>query len=396
MITEASIRAAQRAIKQGGKTAITLADKAPRGAGRLLLVTRPASAEWYAARYVRGARKLQKIGTYPALTLAQARAKHAALRGTAGEGRASVAALFAGYVASLRLRGAASADAAEAILNQAADVIGPARLARDVTGADISAVLRPVFNRGSRAQADKIRTWMRSAFRWALVASNDYRTTTNHQWGILSNPVDSVPRDRQAVTPGQRWLSPEEFVALLRWCRERDTYGRTVLELLALTGQRAGEIRGLHADQWDGEMLYWAKTKNGRPHAIPVVPRVAEILGQQRPGLLFPKRGRPTTPMGKDSAREALQGWAMGAGVAPVKVQDLRRTWKTLAGVAGLTKVERDLLQNHSAGDVSERHYNRYDGLREKQAAVAKWEAWLCQQMGQRDPQADAGQVVHQ
>ena len=57
--------------------------------------------------------------------------------------------------------------------------------------------------------------------------------------------------------------------------------------------------------------------------------------------------------------------------------RELRRTWKTLAGKAGLTKVERDLLQNHAAHDVNSRHYDRYDYLHEKRAAVAKWSEWF-------------------
>jgi hypothetical protein len=44
----------------------------------------------------------------------------------------------------------------------------------------------------------------------------------------------------------------------------------------------------------------------------------------------------------------------------------LRRTWKTLAGNAGISKEMRDRLQNHSKGDVSSRHYDRYDYLVER------------------------------
>jgi hypothetical protein len=57
--------------------------------------------------------------------------------------------------------------------------------------------------------------------------------------------------------------------------------------------------------------------------------------------------------------------------------RDIRRTWKTLAGHAGLTKEERDLIQNHKKPDVSSRHYDRYDYLSEKREAMAKWETWF-------------------
>jgi len=62
----------------------------------------------------------------------------------------------------------------------------------------------------------------------------------------------------------------------------------------------------------------------------------------------------------------------------PFNARDLRRTWKTLAGDAGIPKDMRDRLQNHAQrGDVSSRHYDRYDYLPERRAAMAKWAAYL-------------------
>jgi hypothetical protein len=57
--------------------------------------------------------------------------------------------------------------------------------------------------------------------------------------------------------------------------------------------------------------------------------------------------------------------------------RDLRRTWKTLAGDAGISKEMRDRLQNHSKSDVSSRHYDRYEYLPEKRAAMETWSAYL-------------------
>tara|TARA_B110000908_G_scaffold144160_1_gene173562 strand:+ start:182 stop:397 length:216 start_codon:yes stop_codon:yes gene_type:complete len=46
-------------------------------------------------------------------------------------------------------------------------------------------------------------------------------------------------------------------------------------------------------------------------------------------------------------------------------------------GKAGISKVMRDRMQNHSAPDVSSKHYDRYDYLPEKKAAMKVWEQWL-------------------
>jgi hypothetical protein len=48
------------------------------------------------------------------------------------------------------------------------------------------------------------------------------------------------------------------------------------------------------------------------------------------------------------------------------------------SGDAGLSKDMCDRLQNHSkTSDVSTRHYDRYDYLPERRAAMAKWGTYL-------------------
>jgi hypothetical protein len=54
------------------------------------------------------------------------------------------------------------------------------------------------------------------------------------------------------------------------------------------------------------------------------------------------------------------------------------RTSKTLAGAAGLSKEIRDRMQTHAARvDVGARHYDRYEYLPEKRAAMAQWDEYL-------------------
>ena len=58
-------------------------------------------------------------------------------------------------------------------------------------------------------------------------------------------------------------------------------------------------------------------------------------------------------------------------------LRDLRRTVKTLAGLAGLSKEIRDRLQNHALNDVSSKHYDRHFYIEEKKEALLKWESFL-------------------
>jgi integrase len=268
-----------------------------------------------------------------------------------------------------------------------------------VTPADVAAAIRPVYERGARVQADKVRMYVGAAFRWGFQAAHDYRAAQPVDWGILSNPVEAVPRDTEAERVGSRFLSEAELVALLTWARLGRSRSRKAIALLALTGQRVREVVEIKSSQWDrsGRLLSWARTKNGKPHVLPVCEEAAAILDSLRPdadGWLFPALGGRPGPMRDAAVLKALKAYARWAGVPAFSGRDLRRTWKTLAGKAGLTKTERDLLQNHGAGDVSSRHYDRFDYLPEKRAAVARWAAWLQEQVREHRAKKRADHVV--
>ncbi len=81
---------------------------------------------------------------------------------------------------------------------------------------------------------------------------------------------------------------------------------------------------------------------------------------------------------GHDAMRHLVDDFLEVHPIPKFNARDLRRTWKTLAGDAGIPKDMRDRLQNHAQGsDVSSRHYDRYDYLPERRAAMARWAAYL-------------------
>lgn len=386
LISDAAIRAALRKVDKGEKKGITLTDPAPKGAGRLMAMVRPGLVEWYAQRIVAGKRQLKKLGTWPGMTIAQAREGFAGTTTTPLAYAPPTAATFGdlvdGYISSLEAAGKGTKQP-KSMLGQAAEVIGRGTPAAEVTAAHIVAVLRPIYDRGATVAADKTRMWLNAAFRWGMRAEHDYKVTTARRWGIASNPAEAVPRDTESDRVGTRWLSVKEFVDLLDWATSSRARSRRAIALLALTGQRVHEITHLRAEQWNrrDRMLTWGKTKNGLPHAVPVCAQAAAILDGLQPnehGLLFPSMTKPDQPLSDNAVLGALVKYTARWQLEHFTGRDLRRTWKTLAGEAGLSKFERDLLQNHTEGsDVSSRHYDRWSYMPEKRAAVAKWEAWV-------------------
>lgn len=179
-----------------------------------------------------------------------------------------------------------------------------------------------------------------------------------------------------------RWLDEDEFVRLYRWLENPDApvhppYTRAV-RLIMLTGQRVEEIARLHVDQWDGKerIIDWSRTKNGKPHAIPVPALAAELIESIKPngwGWFFPSAKDPSLPVTANTLYAFMWRQRQRDVVPLVTNRDLRRTWKTLAGKAGVPKEIRDRIQNHALQDVSSKSYDRWTYMPEKRAAMTQW-----------------------
>ncbi len=169
-------------------------------------------------------------------------------------------------------------------------------------------------------------------------------------------------------------------------------YTRAV-RILMLTGQRVEEIARLHIDQWDAKerIIDWSTTKNGKPHAIPVPEVAAELIESIKPnayGWFFPSATGPTKPVSHGTLYSFMWRQREREVIPVVTNRDLRRTWKTLAGKAGLSKEIRDRLQNHTLQDVSSKSYDRWNYMPEKRAAMKKWNVFLRALLNKKRPSA--------
>lgn len=406
-LTDGQIRSALKRTEKTQKTE-TLADGEGRGTGRLVLILKPTgtrvTATFYAQQWLEGKRRLKKIGEYPHTPLAAAREifardfSTAINKGTSikvqGDTRpGTVGDLFEGYADWLRDSGKMSHKEARKGLNKIADQLGRNRLARDIEPVDVLNVLRPIYERGKKAMADHVRSYVRSAYGWGMKSENDYRSTSPRRFNLVSNPAAGIPTEPK--TPGERWLREDEWVKMWRWLQHPDattheSYPLAIM-LLMLTGQRVQEICTLHKDQYDAEegVIDWAKTKNGRPHAIPLPSLAKELLDGITPnehGWFFPGQKDPTKSVQHQTLYSFL--WRQrDRGVIPhITNRDMRRTFKTLTGKAGLTQEIRDRLQNHARFDVSSRHYDRYSYMDEKREAMDIWDKFVRDMIKEKTP----------
>lgn len=397
-LTDGEIRRALKQVETTGKQ-LSLVDGEGHGTGRLILVMKPmptrVTADWMAQQWRDEKRLKKKLGSYPSMPLSKAREifnrdfaeliqKGRSIK-IAGDTRpGTVADLFEAYVAYLKEGGKSSWKEAEKGLNKIADTLGRNRPARDVEPDEITAIIRPIYERGKRSMADHVRSYIRSAFSWGLKSEHDYRSTATRRFRLTYNPAAGIPTEPKTI--GTRWLSEEEFVRLYRWLECPDTpvhpsYPRAV-QIIMLTGQRVEEIARLHVDQWDARerIIDWTKTKNLQPHAVPVPSLAAELIESIIPnehGWFFPSAKDPSKPVSHGTLYSFV--WRQrDRGVIPHATnRDLRRTFKTLAGKAGIPKEIRDRLQNHALQDVSSKHYDRWNYMVEKRAGMAKWDKFV-------------------
>jgi hypothetical protein len=205
-ITEGAVRQALKRVEKSRKQE-TLTDGEGRGTGRLALILKPmptrVTAEWMVQQWRDGKRTKSKIGSYPMMSLSEAREifkrdfaeviqKGSSIK-IAGDARAgTVADLFEAYVKNLKDAGKSSWSEAEKGLNKIADVLGRKRLARDITPDDVLGVIRPIYERGKLAMADHVRSYIRSAYSWGIKSEYDYRNASPRRFKLVSNPAGGI------------------------------------------------------------------------------------------------------------------------------------------------------------------------------------------------------------
>jgi integrase len=194
------------------------------------------------------------------------------------------------------------------------------RDAKSLHGLPITAVMQADIARLLNAaagpvSANRLRSTLSAMFTWTM------------KEGVVlprGNPAAFTHKREERAR--DRVLSDKEIKAVWNACGD-DDYAR-ILCLLVLTGARAEEISGLRwVEVVDGAInLPSERTKNRRPHSIPLSELAASIIAEL-------ERGKRTHVFGRDDT--GFFGWAkckqrldqkLGSAVAPWRVHDLRRT----------------------------------------------------------------------
>ena len=191
---------------------------------------------------------------------------------------------------------------------------------------------------------------------------------------VSQNPCKDVHRP-EASRARDRVLTDAEIVKFWRATDAERKELSALLKLLLLTGCRLNEVAGMTRAELSDDGATWAipgaRTKNKRPHVVPLVPLVQKMVGTGSEGFVFTTTGRsPVSGWSKIKRRldEAMK-------IPPWRLHDLRRTAATGMAEIGIAPHIVEAALNHVSGAKAgvAGTYNRAAYAEEKRAALERW-----------------------
>lgn len=272
------------------------------------------------------------------------------------------------------------------------------RKAADIKKRDCVAILDTYTDRPALCQ--NILSLTRKMFNFAVEKDILEHTPFNG----VKVPVKVESRDRT--------LTEEEIKSLLNTELTKAAMSdevKRIIRFLLLTGQRVGEVCGIHADEVDGH--WWtipaSRTKNGQVHKVYLTDTALDLLGTPYNGCFY----FPSPVLKYDDSGEPIYAHIEKNAVAyairrnlkaykpqrPIKgdklaiaeipedrkmelehftPHDLRRTFSTGLSALGFHDETIDAVTNHKKQGVI-KVYNRHKYEAEKQQAMEAWDRKL-------------------
>lgn len=269
-------------------------------------------------------------------------------------------------------------------------------LAKDITRQDAANFLEGIVQRGAPVQAcnvlEKCRKMFNLAVKWGYVEYNPFAGQ--------ERPAPRPERDRvlsddeirilwNALGPNNAGISMSEEM-------------RRAFRLILVTGQRPGEVIGMHRREIEGR--WWTipkeRSKNKNAHRVYLTDTALELIGEGK-GYIFPspkkdhidvnamalslrrnilgagdgKKVKGLAGRKKHQAKKKLENPALvnRIGIEHFRPHDLRRTVLTCLARLKVPYEVRERVVNHSLGKL-ERTYNLHDYDDEKALAMRKWD----------------------
>ena len=256
------------------------------------------------------------------------------------------------------------------------------RPACEITKLDVTKLLQKIIDRGSPGQAQNALETTRKMYNWAI-----------DQGMLDSTPFLGVKRPAKK-NKKDRVLTIKEIK--LFWKELDDAVMsdeiRRALKLTLITCQRPGEVISMHAQEITDN--WWTipkeKTKNGKAHRVYLTTLALELIGPLKLRDPITDKTKPKTdifPCPHKKKKKPIQEAAMGSAVrksfeaktfsfAKFTPHDLRRTAITNLARLKVKREWRERIVNHLPEKLDS-IYNLYEYDEEKETSLKKWEVEL-------------------
>jgi integrase len=329
-----------------------------------------------------------KLGVYPEISLADARAKAIEVKGQAASNLDPVDVRTKKQVAveqaSAQLASRAFSIIRQQFFKEHLPTLRPSTVKEyervltrtfaawdatpleEINGQMVEAVLNTISGKYMR---NRSRAYVRVLFNWAV------------EEDLLSvSPVKKQTKRKRKLTEEvsrSRVLSEKEISDL--WNAKSEYPFGPMFKLLLLTGQRREEVAGMRWQDIDLEQALWtlpgSLTKNKEQHAVPLSKQVIAILKSlPRIGETYVITTSGKTPVsGFSKAKMNLDN---KSGVAGWRWHDLRRTFATFAAEhLDTPQAAVEAILNHKSGSTSGLAgvYNRAKYTKQKATSLQAW-----------------------
>jgi integrase len=340
------------------------------------------------------------IGHYPDVSLGEARKAADVLRGKVAKGINPVSekrkdrreagsktfeALADRYMEEHARRFKRSADADDRNLRLHVLPKWKRRRYDQIERADVIELVEGIVKAGSPVQANRVQALISMVFSFALdadlvkvnpCARLRKRGAENREIRVLSDPEIRQFWKRCILPPVSRRVGLALRLALLTGCRSAEIAGINRTEL--------SDLKAAGKASW---LLPAARSKNGRPHFVPLSNLARETLLaaleliSDEDDYVFPspiEKGGPITGHALTVALSRMTAKLDGAAGKSWKADvpsahDLRRTVATRLAALGTPEEDVAAVLNHVRASVTGRHYDQYQRAIEKRRALDAW-----------------------
>ncbi len=317
------------------------------------------------------------LGSYPVITLAEARARALENARTVAAGKdprtGDAPTVAEAWEQVIRLRRPSWRDGGKSENQWRAsfrDYVEPtmgSKSVSEVTTADVLAVLMPHWHERAETMR-RVKQRLGAVLGWAL--AQGHRDDNPARSEALTAALPKQPAGGH-----QRALPPEEVPAAVAAIRAgtASPVVKLAVEFVVLTGCRSGEARNAIWEEIDGDTwtIPGERTKTGKPHRIPLSSRALAILDEARrpgddTGLIF---GAPRT--GKALSDNTL-GKALRTAEVPATIHGLRASLRDWLAAEGVPYELAEAVLAHQPRGIA-KSYRRDDLLEARRPIMERW-----------------------